>query len=110
VESGELIVKSDVTDLLSTINYPLNVLPLQGVSMLGNAPAAMRRASFVPLKIGDGFSRGLVTVFFLISFIVGTRNRTKNNGEQTNTRLNINRCALSSRKVFQLRPYSLING
>jgi hypothetical protein len=23
-------VKSDVTDLLSTINYPLNVLPLQG--------------------------------------------------------------------------------
>jgi hypothetical protein len=25
-------------------------------------------------------------------------------------RLNTNRCALSSRKVFQLRPYSLING
>jgi hypothetical protein len=38
-------VKSDVTDLLSTFNYPLNVLPFQGVSILGNVPAAMRRAS-----------------------------------------------------------------
>jgi hypothetical protein len=41
----------------------------------------------------------------------GNHSLTPSNGLGiATTRLNTNRCALSSRKVFLLRPYSLING
>jgi hypothetical protein len=53
--------------------------------------------------IWDSFGKGLITVFFLFSFIVGTRNRTQNNGEQTNTRLNINRCNLSGEGIALIK-------
>jgi hypothetical protein len=51
------------------------------------------------------------TEYILFTLKFGNHSLTPSNGLGiAATRLNTNRCALSSRQVFQLRPYSLING
>jgi hypothetical protein len=52
-----------------------------------------------------------VVIYTFLTLKFGNHSLTASNGLGiAATRLNTNGCALSSRKVFQLRAYSLING